>query len=132
MRAVLLIGALVWLAGCSSSEPMAVEEEPVPREQYPQVVVTNTELRPYVAAGEPIVSGTPDGPMKVVVPIRATSDVALHVNYQFEFFDEQGFPIKPVQDWRYLMLPPRAQRFMEGASLDRGVAEWRVIIRPAP
>jgi len=130
MKALLPIGALLLLVGCSS-EPLAVEDDPVTRDAYPQVVVTNAQLRPYLVAGEPIVNHMPDGPTKAVVPIRATSDVALKINYKFEFFDEQGFPMKPEQDWKYLRLPPQTQRFMEGSSLDRGVADWRVIIRPA-
>jgi len=131
MSSILLAAPVLLIGGCSQA-PLAVEDDEYAGPQYPRVVVNNSELRPYLATGEPIVSGGPESPWKVVVPIRATSDVALNISYKFEFFDEQGFPMKPEQDWKYLRLLAKTQRFMEGASLDRGVSDWRVIIRPAP
>lgn len=119
------------LAGCDTTKaPGEAQADPLLRAMYPKVAALEG-LEDYLVFSEPSVELGSGRPLSVSVPIRARTDEQLNIQYRFEFFDRDGRPVQPAMDWRYLLLPGRAQRFLQGAALDTSAVDWRLEVRPA-
>ena len=133
-RSMLIAGLLVagcLLPGCDTTKaPHAVTPDPLPEVQYPQIA-TEGDLGKFLSYGRPIVRNEPGTPMAVTVPIRLRDNKAVNAQYRFTFLAEDGGPIGDARDWRFMVLPPRLQVFMEGQSDTLGAVDWRLEIRPA-
>ena len=132
MRSVhvpLALAALMALAGCDTTRaPSAGRLDPLP--QYPKVTIART-LNDLVVFSEPIVTNDPAvGPLHVVTPCRSVQDGTTRVQYQYEWFDEAGRPLEP-SGWKYLVVPPRQQVFMESNSLSSRAKDWRLTVKVA-
>ncbi len=125
-------GALLLAGGCRTSTlPPGAQRDPLPRENYPRVVVLD-DLQRWVVVDAPIVTKSERDPLRVTVPVRAVTDhEELNVQYRFAFFDADGRPMDPEPSWRYERLPSKAQRMIEANALDQRAVDWRVDIRPA-
>ena len=124
------------MTGCSAIDkpPHAVKPDNVSEAQYPQIA-TEGNLGNHLSYARPIVrpSGQAPGgtPMHVTVPIRLRDDKPVNAQYRFTFLAADGGPIGQPMDWRFMVLPPRLQVFMEGSALDSQAVDWRLEIRPA-
>jgi uncharacterized protein YcfL len=126
-----LIAAPCLLAGCDTTRPpAAATPDPLPPVSYPQIA-TDEELKGSLHYALPIIRSQPDTPMKVTVPLRLREDEAVNAQYRFTFMDAVGAPVGQPADWRFMVLPPRLQVFMEGVAMSPEAADWRLEIRPA-
>jgi uncharacterized protein YcfL len=124
------------LTGCSAIDkpPHAVKADNVSEAQYPQIA-TEGNLGNHLSYAKPIVRppGQAPGqtPMRVTVPIRLRDNKAVNAQYRFTFLGADGGPVGQAMDWRFMVLPPRLQVFMEGSAMDMQAVDWRLEIRPA-
>jgi uncharacterized protein YcfL len=131
--ATVLTGSLLWLSACKAPDPVKAPYTPgqdlVGRTNYPKVTTTG-DLAPWLVVAEPTV--THEGVLKVVVPVRLTSDTYQwsKVQYRFLFLDAKGTPVRAQPDWMPVTMEPRQQVFMQGNSLDSDATDWRLEIRP--
>ena len=127
---------LGYVSGCTDpiKAPMTGTEDFVTYEAYPQVFVEK-ELSKYIN-----VTGAEefdrsqlgeDQPMSVTIPVRSLGDKDINLQYKYTFFDNQGRPIKPQMAWRYILVMPRNQVFLQGRAIDTVAADWRLDIRRA-
>jgi len=128
-----LAGAIaLGLAGCDTVKaPPGARADTVPQGNYPQVVV-EMGLQPFVGVNQPIVTRTNDI-LKVSTPVRLLSDPGQfsRIQYRYIFLDSRGAPLRTQTDWRYTVLEPRTQRFLDGNALDDHAADFRLEIRSA-
>ncbi len=117
------------LAGCdTTAAPYAGRLDPV--QPYPKVSVA-PPLFEFVAFTEPTVTpGVGDKPLAVVTPCRSTQDGVTRVQYQYEWFDDAGRPVGE-SGWKYVVISPRAQVFLEANALTTKAKDWRLTVRPA-
>lgn len=135
-RPNLLLAALIatpcLLAGCANATkaPHAVKPDPIAPVQYPQIA-TEGNLGNFMSYAKPIVRAEGGSPMKVTVPLRLRDDKPVNAQYRFTFMDANGAPLDPPMDWRFMVLPPRLQVFMEGTAMSSRAVDWRLEVRPA-
>ena len=120
------------LAGCKTpKEPYAADPDPIAPVQYPQIAAEG-KLGDHLFYSKPIVRmGDASTPMKVTVPLRLRDDKPVNAQYRFTFLDRDGAPVGPPMDWRFMVLPPRLQVFMEGSAMDSQAVDWRLELQPA-
>lgn len=129
--ALLLLVLPCLTTGCDTAKaPHAVKPDPVAPVQYPQIA-TEGVLGKHLFYAKPIVRGEGGSPLKVTVPLRLRDDKPANAQYRFTFLDRDGAPVDPPMDWRFMVLPPRLQVFMEGSALDDAAVDWRLEVRPA-
>ncbi len=123
------IGATLALSGCdTTAAPYGGRLDPA--QPYPKVSVA-PGLSTLVAFSEPIVTpGAGSTPLHVVTPCRSTQDGITRVQYQYEWFDETGRLIGE-SGWKYVVIPARAQVFLESNALSTTAKDWRLTVRPA-
>lgn len=130
----LLIALPFVLVGCKTpKEPYAADPDPIAPVQYPQIAAEG-KLGDHLFYAKPIVrmgDASAGVPMKVTVPLRLRDDKPVNAQYRFTFLDASGAPLHPLMDWRFMVLPPRLQVFMEGSALSAAAIDWRLEVRPA-
>ncbi len=133
-RSTLLFAALLatpcLLVGCANATkaPHAVKPDPVAPVSYPQIA-TESNLGDFMSYTKPIVHMGP--PMKVTVALRLRDDKPVNAQYRFTFLDATGAPTGQPMDWRFMVLPPRLQVFMEATATSSEARDWRLEVRPA-
>ena len=115
------------MMGCT---PHAGRVDLVTADEYPPITVLD-DLSWKLVFGQPIVDQGDKRPLNVTVPVRVVNDSGIAVQYRFEFLDELGRPLQPDMQWRYVQLPGRNQRFLEGSALDTAAVDWRFEVRRA-
>lgn len=130
---ILLLGVCL-IAGCDPKPPYAAKPDPVAPVSYPQIA-TEGDLGNFIYYTKPIVRMEDDptggGLMHVVVPLRLADDNPVNAQYRFTFLDRDGAPLGTAMDWRFMVLPPRLQVFMEATATETGAHDWRLEVRPA-
>jgi uncharacterized protein YcfL len=120
------------LIGCDvvDKPPHAVKPDNVSEVRYPQIA-TEGSLGNHLSYARPIVRTDGQTPMSVTVPIRLRDDKPVNAQYRFTFLAADGAPVGPPMDWRFMVLPPRLQVFMEGSAMSTEAVDWRLEIRPS-
>lgn len=137
-RSLILLPALLLtfsvIAGCQPGKPpAAAKPDPVTPVSYPQIA-TEGNLGHFLYYAKPIVrmqEGPAAGLMHITVPLRLADDKPVNAQYRFTFLDTDGAPLGTQMDWRFMVLPPRLQVFMEATATESGARDWRLEIRPA-
>ena len=126
---LLSAGAALGLTGCdTTAAPYGGRLDPA--QPYPKVSVA-PGLSQLVVFTEPTVTpGAGSSPLHVVTPCRSTQDGITRVQYQYEWFDETGRPVGE-SGWKYVVIPARAQVFLESNALSTTARDWRLTVRPA-
>ena len=89
-RALICVPLLAALYGCNTQPPIDARQEVyTPR----QVQLADENLRRSTRFGEPRVTFDNAGLMFVNVPVRATINETLYVQYRATFFDANGQPL---------------------------------------
>lgn len=86
--AFILLGVMV-LAGCAEhvKPPITARHDPyVP----PQVSLSSDDLRSHTSFKPAVTHTDRAGLLYVTLPIRSASDLALHIDYRFRYFDRTG------------------------------------------
>lgn len=127
--ATLLVAGLTLAPGCDkTARPYGGRLDPA--QPYPKVSVA-PPIYELVAFEEPRVTpGEGERPLHVVTPCRSTQDGTTRVQYQYEWFDEVGRPLD-ASGWKYVIIPPRTQVFLESNALTSKAKDWRLTVRPA-
>jgi Protein of unknown function (DUF1425) len=130
-----LLTAACVLPACDAIDkpPYAVKPDNVSEARYPQIA-TGGNLGNHLSYAKPIVRAEPGNPMSVTVPIRLRDNKPVNAQYRFTFLAADGGPVGGaggMQDWRFMVLPPRLQVFMEGLADSPDAVNWRLEIRPA-
>jgi uncharacterized protein YcfL len=127
--ALLAAAALGTAPGCdTTAKPFGGRLDPA--QPYPKVSVSQP-LYELVAFTEPTVTpGEGSRPLHVVTPCRSTQDGTTRIQYQYEWFDEGGRPLD-ASGWKYVIIPPRTQVFLEANALSTQAKDWRLTVRPA-
>ena len=129
-HSIVLAGALMiaGLTACSTN-PVPAEPDHYTQETYPQVVAMG-DLEGALAVGRPAIQPAGGGkPMIVSVPVRLLDDEPANAQYRFMFFDANGMPLEPAMEWKYVLLPPKVQTYLEGVSLQKEAADWRLEVQ---
>jgi uncharacterized protein YcfL len=131
-RLAALLAVPLALTACSAIDkpPHAVKPDKVSEVQYPQIA-TEGNLGNHLSYAKPIVRSDGQTPMGVTVPIRLRDNQSVNAQYRFTFLAADGQPLSPPMDWRFMVLPPRLQVFMEGSAMSTEARDWRLEIRPA-
>ena len=109
----------------------AVGADPVPLANDPKILALDG-LEQFIVASDPVVVREPGGLLRVSVPARVImEDGVVRTQYRFLFFDEQGFQLRPEEQWRYLVMPARTLVTMESTALSTKAVDWRLQIRSA-
>lgn len=128
VSAVAFMLLAVGLSACSTAPPTALPDN-VSAAGYPQIE-TRGDLNKEIYFDKAVVQRSKDGAFHVSVPVRCIKQHAVEAQYRFIFLAQDGTLLTPRMDWRYIKLPSRAQVFLQGTSLSKNAADWRLQIRP--
>jgi uncharacterized protein YcfL len=126
-----ILGLIGLLAGCASDVPPYTEAR---AERYapPQVQVTGIDadlLRRATVVDAPITSRDSADLLFVTVPVRNTSDQILHVQYRYNFTDQQGRPLPENISWNRKTLQPGATERITFNSTAPRAADFQLDLR---
>ena len=134
MKALLTIAiaaVVISSFGCRQASNFAGRRDPIVEEDYPQIAVVEG-LHRKVVFSRPAVTDAPNQPMSVVVGVsNKTRSKNMHIQYKFEFYDQNKVPVEPMMQWKYQLLPHAAEVKLIGAALDTKARDWRLVMRPA-
>ena len=104
-RALFCLPILAALYGCNTQPPINPRQEVyVPR----QVQIVDEDLRRNTRFEQPRLTRDAAGLLFVTVPLRATINETLHVQYRATFLDENGEPLPgSPTTWQNKTLNPR-------------------------
>ncbi len=130
LAALLVIPFALTACDVVDKPPHAVKPDNISEVRYPQIA-TEGNLGNHLSYAKPIVRLDGQTPMSVTVPIRLRDDKPVNAQYRYVFLARDGQPLSPASDWRFMVLPPRLQVFMEGSAMSNEALDWRLEIRPA-
>ena len=125
--------SLLTIAGCSNEVPPYHEGR---AESYapPQVQITgiNAEnLRLATVVDRPISHRDSADLLHVTVPVRNTSNQVLHVQYRYNFLDDQGRPLPENIAWNRKTLEPGSTERIAFNSTSTRAADFQMDLRYA-
>jgi uncharacterized protein YcfL len=128
-----LIPLLALIAGCANNPP-PYREGRAERYAPPQVQISGIDaedLKQSTAIDRPQTYRDPANLLYVTVPIRNTSDQVLHVQYRYNFLDEQGRPLPANMAWNKKTLEPGSTERVTFNSTSAKAADFQVELRYA-
>jgi hypothetical protein len=127
---MLIVAALVFVvsAGCSQVKPpITARSDPFRPEQVHYV---EGELRDRTAIGKVQLDRTEAGRiLKVVVPIRATTNATFSIDYRVTFLDASGAPLGNPTGWTPKTLNANVFEDLTANSLTNEAKDFRMDIR---
>ncbi len=115
--------------GCNTEPPIDAREETF---GFRNVQLADEDLRRRTRFGEAQVARDPAGLLFVTVPLRATIDETLHVQYRATFYDENGQPLPgSPTPWFDKTLTPRVPESVSVNSASPRAADFRLDFRYA-
>lgn len=127
------VGCLAFLAGCTS-EPPPYREGRAEAYGPPQVQITGLDaesLRLSTVIDRPITHRDQADLLFITVPVRNTSDRVLHVQYRYNFVDDQGRPLAENIAWNRKTLEPGATERISFNSTTSRAADFQMDLRYA-
>ncbi|MCC7351125.1 MAG: DUF1425 domain-containing protein [Phycisphaerales bacterium] len=116
------------LMGCQQgvSPPIQGRQDPYAENQ---VTFASEDLRRHTALDRPNLSRDPDtGILYVQIPIRATGDQNLYIDYRFTFKDRNGQDLWTTT-WLHKVLNPHVNDSIQGNSTDARAVDFRLDVR---
>jgi uncharacterized protein YcfL len=126
-----LVGLLVAASGCSNEVP-GYREGRAERYSPPQVQITGLDaedLRLSTAIDRPNTYRDAANLLFVTVPLRNTSDKVLHVQYRYNFVDDQGRPLPENIAWNRKTLEPGSTERITFNSTSAKAADFQMDLR---
>ncbi len=124
MKSLFLPGvALALLAACSI-RPYAAYAIENDAELISNVVVADGSLQSVVRAGKALVARTPQGQLRVVVPVRNIDDEPIQVLAQMSFQDDQHQPIGDTTNRQVAIIPAGSTVDTVWISRSQQAADW--------
>jgi uncharacterized protein YcfL len=131
--ALLTLSTFLFVSGCTTEQGVPpYTEGRAERYAPPQVQMTglNTEdLRRSTAIDVPQMWRDPARLLFVTVPVRNTSPQVLHVQYQYNFVDDQGRPLAENIAWHNKVLEPGATERITFNSVSPQAADFQMNLR---
>jgi hypothetical protein len=128
-KALLFLPLMAALHGCNTQPPIDPRAEEF---GFGQVQLADEDLRRNTRFSEPQVSRDAAGLLYVTVPLRATINETLYVQYRATFFDEHGQPLPGSgATWTDKTLNPRVPETLSANSTSPRAADFRVDVRYA-
>lgn len=128
-KALLCLPLLGALYGCNTQPPIDARQESF---GFRQVQLADENLRRNTRFGEPQVTRDAAGLLFVTVPLRATIDETLYVQYRATFFDDIGQPLPGgATTWFDKTLSPRVPESISVNSTSPRAADFRIDFRYA-
>ncbi len=128
MRHLLILSFLTLLVGCGVKPPMEGRRDPY---GHTQIHFADRDLRNHTAIDTPIVTRDDSGNLlHVTVPIRATTDLRLYVEYRVTFFDANGQPL-PSTTWFPKTLEPNIPDRIQVNSVSPQAKDFQIDFRYA-
>jgi uncharacterized protein YcfL len=127
-----MIGLMALLAGCSDVPPYHEGRSEI--YTPPQVQITGLDaenLRWSTVVDRPMTHRDESNLLFVTVPVRNTTWIALHVQYRYNFLDDQGRPLAPNIAWNRKTLEPGATERITFNSTTPQAAYFQLEIRYA-
>ncbi len=122
-----LLAAILPLSGCATEK--AGETTVVTAPESGEVVLED-RLAGEVTVERSETGETWGGLWEVETVVRAIGeDATLGVEYRYEFLDDRGRALKPVDPWNGVVLPRGEPVTLRGGSLASRVDAWRLTIR---
>jgi len=128
---VAVVGLGLLVGGCASDVP-SYREGRAERYAPPQVQITGLnaeDLRQSTAIDRPSTSRDAANLLFVTVPIRNTSDQVLHVQYRYNFLDDQGRPMPENIAWNRKTLEPGSTERITFNSTSPRAADFQLDLR---
>jgi len=128
---VAVVGLGLLAGGCASDVP-SYREGRAERYAPPQVQITGLnaeDLRQSTAIDRPSTSRDAANLLFVTVPIRNTSDQVLHVQYRYNFLDDQGRPMPENIAWNRKTLEPGSTERITFNSTSPRAADFQLDLR---
>lgn len=128
-KALLCLSLLAVIYGCNTQPPIDARQEAY---GFRQIQLADEDLRRQTRFGEPQVTRDAAGLLFVTVPVRATINETLYVQYRATFFDENGQPLPgSPTTWRNAVLNPRVPESVSVNSTSPRAADFRIDFRYA-
>ena len=117
----------VMALGCADTvkPPILARQDPYQREQ---VHIDSLDLRRHTAVEAPQLARDDAGLLYVTLPIRATTDLKLYVDYRVTFFDRAGQPINQT-GWFHKTLTPNTPDQITVNSTSSRAADFQMDLR---
>ena len=128
-----VVGLAGLLAGCAQTPP-PYREGRAERYSPPQVQITGIkaeDLQFNTLIDRPQTWRDPSNLLFVTVPVRNTSEKVLHVQYQYNFLDQQGAPLSANIAWNRKTLEPGATERITFNSTSPRAADFQLNLRYA-
>lgn len=126
--------AVAWMTGCATpntsgiSVGAGIDEDGEMRDDWLQV--DNAKLAKQIAVGEPVISQTKNGLMKVTVPMTLLKSQSLIAQSKFAWFDADGAEIDPDTDpWRPLAIHGKETRIVQGVAPSAAATAFQLRVR---
>ncbi len=117
------------MIGCEAAQPTG---QPASRpDSGNERIAALDGLEDQTKVGSPRVEGGEQEPLRVEVPIRATTPYDLTVQYRFEFVNDAGLAVEPAMGWRYMYMPSNIERLLSATAPDESAADWRLEVHPS-
>lgn len=126
--AVWAIAAVAMAAGCSNVKaPINARQDPyVPR----QIQLASEDLRKHTAFNSPVLTRDDSGLLFVEVPVRATTDQRVYIDYRVTFFDKNGQSIYQTA-WFTKTLEPNTPDRLTANSVTSRAVDFQMDVRYA-
>ena len=126
MAAFTLTAAL--LVGCQAdTEPIA--GSPDDAAFYPKVTLSNRSLQEALGVSAPIQAKTETGNVKVMLPVRARTSNASHIEYRIVWFDASGQAIRPQMEWKPKRLEQKQPEQLTFLATSADAVDYNIQIR---
>lgn len=126
LRIGILSLALLLATGCRVSPPIEARNDPyLPS----QVNITEDDLRTGTALGAAVVTRDESGLLHVQVPVRATSNKQLYVQYRVSFVDANGMLLPGPTAWFDKTLAPNVPDSIQFNSTNARAANFHMDLR---
>ena len=102
MRHLLIATTILALTGCTVKPPIEPRADPYPSKQ---IHMDSEELRLDTAVDAPIFTRNESGLLVATIPIRATIDKTLYLDYRVTYFDSNRVPLSTVGPFSKKLLP---------------------------
>ena len=119
----------VFLTGCSPASTLKKTDHVITPSH--QRITAIGGLHKKLVFAPPRIKRDVGEPLNVDVPVRATTQDDLKVQYRFRFFDDLNVPILPGMSWRHMILPAGARRYMDATATEATASDWEMVVRPA-
>jgi len=123
---IAVLMSLMSLAGCMMNDSsMGKAENYAPQE----VVFASPDLAGSIEIGKIERTFDSSGIMHLVVPLRATTDLGLTVDYRITYFDDSHNPVDVPTGWMTKSLTPGIREYIEANSANDKAKDFQVDFR---